>query len=112
MTHSYLKRRSVGTETADQEVSEKVRDMIAGLRERGEDEARTLARDFDGWDGPIVVEESAVRAARTPSPRRCSTTSPKPTETSARSLVPNERRSSPSRSKSAPVYELATGWCR
>jgi len=38
--------------------------MIAGLRERGEDEARGLARDFDRWDGPIVVEESAVKAAR------------------------------------------------
>jgi sulfopropanediol 3-dehydrogenase len=38
--------------------------MLAGLRERGEDEARTLAHEFDGWDGPIVVEKDAVREAR------------------------------------------------
>ncbi len=48
MTHSYLKQRSVGTEATDRDVSEKVREMIAGLRERGEDEARAFARDFDG----------------------------------------------------------------
>lgn len=64
MAHSYLKQRSVGTEAIDQEVSEKVREMIAGLRQRGEDEARAFARAFDGWDGPIVVEERFVREAR------------------------------------------------
>lgn len=64
MTRSYLKARMGGTEAADHDVSEKVRAMLGGLRERGEDEARTLARDFDGWAGPIVVDEAAVRAAR------------------------------------------------
>lgn len=64
MTHSYLKQRSVNTATADQQVSDKVREMIAGLRERGEDEARALARTFDQWDGPIIVDERTVREAR------------------------------------------------
>lgn len=64
MTPTYVKQRSGGTETADHDVSVKVRTMLARLRERGEDEARSLASDFDGWGGPIVVEERAVRAAR------------------------------------------------
>lgn len=38
--------------------------MLGGLRERGEGEARTLAREFDEWAGPIVVDEATVRAAR------------------------------------------------
>ena len=63
---TYIKQRAAATEptTADHDVSEKVRTMLAGLRERGEDEAKKLARDFDGWDGPIIVGDSEVRAAR------------------------------------------------
>jgi hypothetical protein len=58
MAHTYLKQRSVGTEEADREVTDNVREMIAGSRERGEAEASALARRFDGWDGPNVGADS------------------------------------------------------
>jgi len=63
---TYTKQRSAVTEptAADHVVSEQVRAMLAALRECGEDEARTLAQNFDGWSGPIVVDEDTVRAAR------------------------------------------------
>ncbi len=64
MVHSYLKQRSVETAEADHQVSERVREMLASLRAAGESEANTLARDLDGWEGPIVVSPESVRAAR------------------------------------------------
>lgn len=64
MAHSYIKQRSTHSVTNGPEISEKVRDMLAGLRERGEAEAVQLAMTFDNWAGPIVVDEAAIRAAR------------------------------------------------
>lgn len=64
MALSYLKQRSQVAESADQEVADKVREMLAGLRHGGEESARAFAHDFDGWNGPIVVEPAAVQAAR------------------------------------------------
>ncbi len=65
MSRSYLKRRSVGDAVADADVADKVRDMLVELRAGGEDHARVLAQSFDGWAGPILVDPSAVQAART-----------------------------------------------
>lgn len=64
MTHSYRKQSSVATAANSDEVSDKVAEMLAGLRERGEAEAIELARKFDGWQGPILVDQDAIRAAK------------------------------------------------
>ncbi len=64
MVRNYIKQRSAGTAQSDQDVSDKVRGMLAGLRERRESEAIELASAFDEWDGPIVVPEATIRAAR------------------------------------------------
>lgn len=64
VAHSYLKQRSVETAEADRQVAERVREMLASLRSGGDAEATALARDLDGWEGPIVVDADAVRTAR------------------------------------------------
>lgn len=64
MGHSYIKKSSSDSAAADPVVSDKVRLMLEGLRERREAEAVELAHTFDAWDGPIVVDPAAVRSAR------------------------------------------------
>ncbi len=64
MAHSYVKQRSVETAEADRQVAQRVGEMLAALRAGGEAEALSLARELDGWDGPIVVEPAVIQAAR------------------------------------------------
>ena len=60
----YLKRKRAGAEVQPPDVSATVRDLLDGLRSGREGRAEELARDFDGWSGPILVEPAKVRAAR------------------------------------------------
>ena len=71
MTISYLKQATAAapatidaasSPTAD--VGAIVRDLLTGLREGREAQARQLAKNFDDWDGPIVVERETIDAAR------------------------------------------------
>ncbi len=64
MPHSYLKRRSAAPGSADPAVAKTVQELLARLRADGEQEAKALARRFDGWDDAIVVAEQTVRSAR------------------------------------------------
>ena len=64
MARTYLKERSAGIVAGDEDVSGPVRDMLDGLRDGREAEATRLARDFDGWKGPIVVDADTITAAR------------------------------------------------
>ena len=64
MAHSYLKQSTAATAGSDAQVAEAVAEMLAALRSGGEDEALALAKRFDGWEGPIVVERDAMQAAR------------------------------------------------
>ena len=61
----YLKRKQDGAVVQPPDVSATVRDLLAGLRAGREERAAELARDFDGWSGPILVDPADVRAART-----------------------------------------------
>ncbi len=64
MAISYLKQRAVDPSGAGDDVAAKVAHLLDGLRSGGEDRARSLAREFDGWDGPIVVAPDTVATAR------------------------------------------------
>ncbi len=64
MALTYVKRRSVAENVDTADVSDAVATMLADLRTGGEGHAAELARRFDGWNGPIVVEPDTVRAAR------------------------------------------------
>jgi len=64
MGHTYIKQSSTDSAATDPAVSEKVRLMLEALRERREPEAIELARSFDSWEGPILVDPATVRAAR------------------------------------------------
>lgn len=64
MARTYIKARSPHVGPTDQDVSAAVAGMLADLRERREPEAIRLAQSFDSWDGPIVVSDEQIRAAR------------------------------------------------
>ena len=64
MTITQIKAPSGTPNDAPTDVSARVRELLADVRSRGEEGAIELACTFDGWDGPIVVDEAAVRAAR------------------------------------------------
>ena len=65
MAVSYLKQAEVTkADSSKGDVGGTVRDILASLREGREDRARELARDFDDWDGPIIVERETIDAAR------------------------------------------------
>ncbi len=65
MTITYIKQRSTAPkDISTNDVSTTVREVLDGLRDGREGRARELAKDFDGWDGPIVVSPEATAKAR------------------------------------------------
>lgn len=64
MTVTYIKQRSGIAEASVSDVGDAVSAMLANLRLRREEEARSLALSFDGWQGPILVEPAVVQQAR------------------------------------------------
>ena len=65
MAHTYLKQSTAATAGHDAQVADAVSQMLAALRAGGEDEALALAKQFDGWEGPIGFDRDAMQAART-----------------------------------------------
>lgn len=64
MTVTQVKAPSPPNEETSGDVATRVGELLALVRSSGEEGAADLARQFDGWSGPIVVDEAAVRAAR------------------------------------------------
>ncbi len=64
MTRRWVKASSEVDDARDSAVAETVRATLESIRTGGEERARELARDFDGWDGPIVVTSETIAAAR------------------------------------------------
>jgi sulfopropanediol 3-dehydrogenase len=59
----YLKKASPPAPAKDRDTAETVRRMLAEIRAGGEETARRMARDLDGWDGGIVVGEEQFAGA-------------------------------------------------
>ncbi len=64
MGTTHLKTRSVDPAGGDAQTAARVTDLLDRLRDRGAGEAIELAKAFDGWAGPIVVERSEIEQAR------------------------------------------------
>jgi sulfopropanediol 3-dehydrogenase len=64
VTTEHIKSPSPTAEREADDLSERVEGLLAGLRTGREGRARELALQFDQWDGQIVVEREAIRAAR------------------------------------------------
>ena len=67
MTITHVKRSTTAADAQnvqDGAVSDAVRTMLDGLRNNREAEAAALAEKFDGWTGPIVVDEATVQTAK------------------------------------------------
>lgn len=64
MSRRFLKQATGQNAVTERDVAKAVSAMLATLRRNGEAEARALAQRFDRWDGPIIVDEATVHAAR------------------------------------------------
>ena len=63
MTTEYLKRANPPTETIDTATSETVQRMLAQIKREGREAVERYARDLDGYQGKIVLDESDFAAA-------------------------------------------------
>jgi sulfopropanediol 3-dehydrogenase len=63
MTQTYLKRGAAADPVLAADLSQSVATMLAELEAGGEDVARRMARDLDGFAGDVVVSEAAIDAA-------------------------------------------------
>ena len=68
MTVRYLKQAPRPEGVHDPALSERVRGLLADIADGGEERVRDLAREFDGWGGPIVVDRATIDAARDATP--------------------------------------------
>lgn len=59
----YLKTAERTAEGDHADVSVAVRALLAEVEAGGEDAARAMARRFDGWDGPVIMDRAAIDAA-------------------------------------------------
>ena len=57
MTIEYLKKAPPRQDAIDTATSETVERLLADIQRNGRSAVERYARDFDGWQGPIVVGE-------------------------------------------------------
>ncbi len=70
MSVEYLKKASKTASTDDQQVGRAVTEMLAAIEAGGEEKAVAYAREFDRWDGDIVVSDATMAAAAERVPQR------------------------------------------
>lgn len=59
----YLKKATKTSATGEKDVRDTVQSILDEIEKNGEDAARRYAREFDKWDGDIVVTAEAKKAA-------------------------------------------------
>lgn len=70
MSVEYLKEAAKTAASDDQQVGHIVADMLAAIEAGGEERAIAFSREFDRWDGDIVVTADAIAAAADRVPQR------------------------------------------
>lgn len=68
MTIEYLKKATRTAETAQDDVRTTVQSMLDAIEAGGEDVVRSFSREYDKWDGAIVVSKEEIARARTAVP--------------------------------------------
>ena len=63
MPITYLKKAAKTAESDQSDVQQTVEDMLAAIEAGGDDVAVAYCRQFDKWDGDIVVTREAIDAA-------------------------------------------------
>ena len=63
MTFTYFKRGAPVDARAANDVSSKVAQLLAEIEAEGEAAATRAAREFDGWDGDIILSDDAIAQA-------------------------------------------------
>jgi sulfopropanediol 3-dehydrogenase len=63
VTRRYLKEASRPLNVADPKVGRRVAELLVALEAGGEEEAASLAAEFDGWSGPIEVTVDEIASA-------------------------------------------------
>lgn len=64
MTIEHIKAASPTAAREADDLGVRVEELLAGLRTDREGRAQELAKQFDDWDGPIVVDQDTIREAR------------------------------------------------
>ena len=70
MTVTYLKQAPRTPETGATDVEDRVRELLAELRQGKEDAVRALAESLDGWTGSIVLDDETRDAAIAATPQQ------------------------------------------
>lgn len=65
MAIEYLKQAQTVLRDEDLATTQRVRELLARLRQEGEPAARALAAELDGWQGPMVLGEADLARAET-----------------------------------------------
>eukprot|EP00904_Undaria_pinnatifida_P002341 jgi/Undpi1/12107/HiC_scaffold_41.g14080.m1 len=65
MSIIYLKKAPKTAASDDADVREVVANMLAEIKDGGEERARAYGRQFDGWDGEIVIGAGDIEQATT-----------------------------------------------
>lgn len=63
MARTYVKAAPRPDTESQSDVSQRVSTMLEQIKTGGEQTARDLASEYDGWTGPILVEPDAIAAA-------------------------------------------------
>ncbi|MCW2308482.1 histidinol dehydrogenase [Rhodobium gokarnense] len=63
MTVRHLKQSKPRTVAENRAVPDRVSEMLAELRDGGEERALSYARELDGWQGPVVLDQAAIDTA-------------------------------------------------
>ena len=66
----YLKKAQKAPGAADPQIRARVEDMLAKIRDDGEEAVREFARDLDGWEGEFVLSDEDRAAAIAEVPQR------------------------------------------
>ncbi len=70
MSITYLKKATRTAETGQEDVRAAVQSVLDEIEAEGDDAARRFARQFDKWDGEIIVAPETLEAAKQSVPRK------------------------------------------
>ena len=63
MAIKYLKKAEKTAKSGEEKIQAIVNDLLSEIREKGEDKVKSLAKDFDKYEGNILITQEQIKAA-------------------------------------------------